>query len=152
MLVIFYFIAIFMVIVSGLSSVDAGVQLIYFAPGMGGGTMIAIHLVKWTRQPKVPIVVGSALIPIALGLIVMAVQNNNQGQVKGFMVMTGVGVGMTFGPLAIHARFSQPEERVAVVTALNLFVSAMIHSTRMTVLLKLSYMPQVFFTFASLTR
>ena len=34
MLVIFYFVAIFMVIVSGLSSVQAGVQLIYFAPGM----------------------------------------------------------------------------------------------------------------------
>ena len=38
------------------------------------------------------------------------------------MVMAGVGVGMTFGPLAIHARFSQPEERVAIVVALNLFV------------------------------
>ena len=37
--------------------------------------------------------------------------------------MAGVGVGMTFGPLAIHARFSQPEERVAIVIALNLFVS-----------------------------
>ena len=44
-----------------------------------------------------------------------------QGQINGFMVVAGVGVGMTFGPLAIHARFSQPEARVAVVTALNLF-------------------------------
>ena len=34
MLVIFYFVAIFMVIVSGLSPVKAGAQLIYFAPGM----------------------------------------------------------------------------------------------------------------------
>ncbi len=34
MLVIFYFVAIFMVIVSGKSAVDAGVQLIFFAPGM----------------------------------------------------------------------------------------------------------------------
>lgn len=37
--------------------------------------------------------------------------------------MAGVGVGLTFGPLAIHARFSQPSERVAIVVALNLFVS-----------------------------
>lgn len=36
MLVIFYFIAIFMVIVTGLSAVQAGIQLIYFAPGMVG--------------------------------------------------------------------------------------------------------------------
>lgn len=34
MLVIFYFVAIFMVIVSGLTAVQAGIQLIYFAPGM----------------------------------------------------------------------------------------------------------------------
>lgn len=34
MLVIFYFVAIFMVIVNGLNAVQAGVQLIYFAPGM----------------------------------------------------------------------------------------------------------------------
>lgn len=72
-------------------------------------------------QPKFPIVVGSLLIPIALGLISRGMELNKQGQINGFMVMTGVGVGMTFGPLAIHARFSQPEERVAIVTALNLF-------------------------------
>lgn len=72
-------------------------------------------------QPKIPIVVGSLLIPIALGLISRGMDLNKQGQINGFMVMTGVGVGMTFGPLAIHARFSQPEERVAIVTALNLF-------------------------------
>jgi hypothetical protein len=34
MLVMFYFIAIFMTIVTGLSATKAGVQLIYFAPGM----------------------------------------------------------------------------------------------------------------------
>ena len=30
---------------------------------------------------------------------------------------------MTFGPLSVHARFSQPHDRVAIVVALNLFVS-----------------------------
>jgi hypothetical protein len=38
------------------------------------------------------------------------------------MVMTGIGIGLTAGSLAVHARFSQPEERVAVVSALTLFV------------------------------
>jgi len=46
---------------------------------------------------------------------------NDQGLVDGFMVLCGVGVGMTFGPLAIHARFSQPNDRVAIVVGLNLF-------------------------------
>jgi hypothetical protein len=143
MIVLFYFVAMFMVIVTGLTAVSAGVQLIYFAPGMGGGTIIAIAMIKHLRQvctraclhvsivgltmthpqPKYPICLGSLIIPIALGLLSMAVNANKQNQVNGFMVMAGVGVGMTFGPLAIHARFSQPEERVAIVVALNLFVS-----------------------------
>lgn len=41
-----------------------------------------------------------------------------------FMAMAGVGVGMGIGPLAVHARFSQPEDRVAIVSALTLFVSS----------------------------
>jgi len=35
--------------------------------------------------------------------------------------MAGAGVGMTFGPLAIQARFVQGDHRVAVVTGLSLF-------------------------------
>lgn len=40
MLVMFYFVAIFMTVVTGLSPTSAGVQLIYFAPGMVSYTFI----------------------------------------------------------------------------------------------------------------
>jgi len=63
------------------------------------------------------------LIPVGLGMLSWSMQKNNQGLVDAFMVVCGVGVGMTFGPLAIHARFSQPDDRIAVVIGLNLFVS-----------------------------
>lgn len=36
--------------------------------------------------------------------------------------MAGGGVGLTFSPLAVQARFSQADNRVAAVTGLNLFV------------------------------
>lgn len=52
MIVLFYFVAIFMVIVMGLTAASAGVQLIYFAPGMGAGTIIAITLIKKLRQVR----------------------------------------------------------------------------------------------------
>jgi len=42
----------------------------------------------------------------------------------GFLVMCGIGIGLTFGPLVIHAQFSQPDDRIAIVVALNLFVSS----------------------------
>ena len=39
-----------------------------------------------------------------------------------FMAMAGIGTGMLVGPLAVQARFSQPANRNAVVSALTLFV------------------------------
>ncbi|KIJ61324.1 hypothetical protein HYDPIDRAFT_116087 [Hydnomerulius pinastri MD-312] len=121
MLVMFYFVAIFMTIVAGYSPTKAGVQLVYFAPGMGAGSLISIRLISRLRQPKIPILLGSMILPISLGLIEWAMGNNNQNQVNGFLVFTGSGVGLTAGSLAIHARFSLPSDRVAIVNAMTLF-------------------------------
>ncbi|PSR81138.1 hypothetical protein PHLCEN_2v6473 [Hermanssonia centrifuga] len=124
MLVMFYFVAIFFIIVTGLSPTKSGVQLIYFAPGMGGGSLISIQLIKLARQPKYPIILGAIVCTVALGLISMGMDQNKENLVNGFMAMAGVGTGLSIGPLAIHARFSQPEDRVAIVSALSLFFRA----------------------------
>ncbi|KAI0070022.1 MFS general substrate transporter [Panus rudis PR-1116 ss-1] len=127
MTVMFYFVAIFMTIVNDYAPNKAGAQLLYFAPGLGGGSISAILLIKWTRQasihraPKIPIILSGIVSTISLGLISDAMHQNNTGRVNGFMAMAGVGVGLGIGPLAVHARFSQPEERVAIVAALTLF-------------------------------
>ncbi|KAL4262088.1 Major facilitator superfamily (MFS) profile domain-containing protein [Pleurotus pulmonarius] len=121
MIVMLYFVAIFMTIATGLSATNAGVQLLYFAPGMGGGSLLSSFMIKHLRQPKYPILFGGLLLPIALGLISMAMQQDRQNLVKGFMVLAGVGIGVAIGPLAIHARFSQPAERLAIVSAMLLF-------------------------------
>ncbi|PVF95953.1 MFS general substrate transporter [Serendipita vermifera] len=120
MLGIFYFVAIFYVIVNGQDAVNAGVQLLYFAPGIGIGAVVAIQLIKRIPQPKWPIIIGGILLPIGTGLLGQALYND-PGKVKGYLILTGVGVGITFGPLSYQARYSQPEERVAVVVATNLF-------------------------------
>ncbi|EPQ55182.1 MFS general substrate transporter [Gloeophyllum trabeum ATCC 11539] len=118
MMVMFYFVAIFMVIVTGLSPTQAGVQLIYFAPGMGAGSMISI----WITKPSRSVVIGSIITTVGLGLVSMAVEQNKQHLVDGFMVMTGAGVGLCLSSAVVHVRFSQPDERQAVVTALTLFM------------------------------
>ncbi|TFK90574.1 MFS general substrate transporter [Polyporus arcularius HHB13444] len=125
MIVMFYFVAIFFTIVGGLTGTAAGTQLLYFAPGLGAGSIISISLLKILRQPKPPIVLGSIIITVALGMISRGMDINSKGYVDGFLVMAGVGVGMSIGPLAIHCRFSQPESRVAVVSALGLFSRAL---------------------------
>ncbi|KAI0342108.1 MFS general substrate transporter [Trametopsis cervina] len=121
LLVMFYFVAIFFVIVSNLSPSQSGVQLIYFAPGMGGGSLLSIQLIRRLRQPKYPIVLGGIVSTVALGLISMGIEQEKQSLVNGFMAMAGVGTGLQVGPLAVQARFSQPAERNAVVSGLLLF-------------------------------
>ncbi|KAH9950575.1 MFS general substrate transporter [Amylocystis lapponica] len=125
MIVMFYFVAIFMTIVNGLSSTNAGVQLIYFAPGLGVGSLMQISFVKYFRQPKIPIVLGSTIMSIALGLISMGMDRNKQTWIDGFLALAGVGVGLSIGAIVVHIRFSQPEERIAVVSALGLFFRAL---------------------------
>ncbi|OBZ67215.1 putative MFS-type transporter YusP [Grifola frondosa] len=121
MLVMFYFVAIFMTVVTGLSSTLAGVQLIYFAPGLGVGSLMGITMLKFLRQPKYAIIAGGALMTVSLGLISMGMDHTKQSWINGFMAMCGVGVGLGIGSLVVHVRFSQPETRVAIVSALSLF-------------------------------
>lgn len=121
MLGIFYFVAIFYVIVQGRDPVGSGVQLLYFAPGIGLGVIISIRMIKRIRQPRSAIILANVLLPVGIGLLSQAMYTGNQGQIIGFMVMTGAGVGMGFGPLSYQARFSQPEDRTAIVVATNLF-------------------------------
>jgi len=124
MLGIFYFVSVQYVIVQGKTATNSGIGLLYFAPGMGAGVFISIRLLNWLRQPKYIIICGQAIIPIAIGFLSRAISLSNEAQIAGFMAMCGAGVGMTFGPLSIHARFLQPEDRVAIVVASNLFFRA----------------------------
>ncbi|KAH0836911.1 major facilitator superfamily domain-containing protein [Lanmaoa asiatica] len=69
MLVMFYFVSIFMTIVVGKNPAEAGIQLVYFAPGVGAGSLVSIRMIQKLRQPKYPILLGSLILPISLGLM-----------------------------------------------------------------------------------
>ncbi|KIO19830.1 hypothetical protein M407DRAFT_222177 [Tulasnella calospora MUT 4182] len=117
----FYFLAIYFSIVQAKSSTSSGVQLLYFAPGLGVGVIIALRMIAWLKQPKYPAILGSIIIPIAIGLITIALDHNSQGELSGFLALTGVGIGLTFAPLVLQARYCQPAERIAIVVSMNLF-------------------------------
>ncbi|KAF9237176.1 major facilitator superfamily domain-containing protein [Melanogaster broomeanus] len=72
------------------SSSEAGIQLLYFAPGLGGGIVLSIRMIKIFRQ----------------------------GEVNGFMAMAGVGVGLTSAASAVQARFTKPDH-VAIFRTLG---------------------------------
>ncbi|KAG8930724.1 hypothetical protein FRC01_002374, partial [Tulasnella sp. 417] len=98
----FYFLAIYFSIVQGLSATKSGVQLLYFSPGLGIGVVIALRMIKMLKQPKYPAILGGLIIPVAVGLLTVAIDNNNQKQLNGFLLFTAI-------------------QQVAAVVSMNLF-------------------------------
>lgn len=66
---------------------------------------------------------GQIVQVIAVGLLSLAVANDNHGEVKGFLAMAGTGIGLSMGMLEMQSRFLLPKEQNAVSTTMNLFVS-----------------------------
>lgn len=83
MLVMFYFISIFFAIVGGLTGTRSGAQLLFFAPGMGAGSLSSMILVKRLRQPKIPIILGGLIINVSLGLVSWAMNRNARSEIDG---------------------------------------------------------------------
>ena len=52
MIVMFYFVAIFFTIVGGLNGTEAGTQLLFFAPGLGAGSLSSIFMMRQLRQVR----------------------------------------------------------------------------------------------------
>lgn len=93
----FYYIAIYFTVVFGYSPQNAGKQLLYFLPGLGVGAWAAIFFIlKVFRGTKIILITGSIVMAVATGLFSMAVQQQNKGELFGFMAMMGVGVGMVY--------------------------------------------------------
>ncbi|KAI0064182.1 MFS general substrate transporter [Artomyces pyxidatus] len=121
LLVMFYFLSIFFTIVDGYSATKAGTSLLLFAPGMGAGSILSLSMIATTKQPKYPIMLGGIVSVVGLGLVSAGIKTDDQNSIKWALFTTGLGIGLTIGPTATHARFAQPEHRVAVVTAMTLF-------------------------------
>ena len=44
-----------------------------------------MRMISILRQPKYPILLGGIIIPIALGLVAMAIDHNKEGEIKGYV-------------------------------------------------------------------
>lgn len=62
-------------------------------------------MVKIVRQPRYSIWLAHTIMPIGVGFLSRALYIGSDRQIRGFMIMTGAGVGMGFGPLGAHSNF-----------------------------------------------
>jgi hypothetical protein len=100
----FYFISYYWQLAEGYSPSQAGVQLLYYTPGLGVGVYFAMFLCnKWPRQTFFPLLWGSIVEGVGLALLTYSISIRNQTMVKAFLAVAGAGTGLRFMPVVLHA-------------------------------------------------
>lgn len=100
---VFYFIGIYFTLVEAYPASKAGVQLLYYVPGLGAGVYAAIFLCNvWPRQTFWPLSVGTIIETVGIAVLTYAVSARHATLVNVMMVVAGAGTGMRFMPSNLH--------------------------------------------------
>jgi hypothetical protein len=101
---VFYFVGIWFAIVQKYNSGKAGVQLIFYTPGLGVGAYTAMFLCNiWPKATFWPLFFGSTLEPLGVGMLTWALSNGRINVVDGMLGFAGVGTGLRIMPGMLHA-------------------------------------------------
>ena len=118
---VFYFIGIYFSVVEGFEPSRAGLQLMYYIPGLGAGVYGTIFLCNvWPRHTFWPLSVGTLIEMTGLSVLAYAVRNRNTTLVNVMMAIAGVGTGMRFMPSNLHLA-GMFRDRIAAVYSLLRF-------------------------------
>ncbi|KAI1139500.1 MFS general substrate transporter [Hypoxylon sp. FL0543] len=116
---VLYFVDIYFTIVKGSKSSDAGVQLLYYTPGLGVGAYSSLFLCNiWPRQTFPPLFLGSVIEAVGVGLLAWALYFEHTPTIYGMMAMTGAGTGFRFMSGSLHAVGFSPEHKSNVMALL----------------------------------
>lgn len=100
----FYFISYYWQLAEGYSSSKAGVQLLYYTPGLGVGVYTAMFMCnRWPAQTFFPLFVGSIVEGVGLAVLTYAVSIRHGTLVSVFLAISGAGTGIRFMPVVLHA-------------------------------------------------
>ncbi|KKY15756.1 putative mfs multidrug transporter [Phaeomoniella chlamydospora] len=100
---IFYFIGIYFTLVENYDAGEAGVQLLYYIPGIAVGVYSAMFMSNiYPGSTFISIFLGTLIETAGIGLIVHAVEARNIAFVNGMMGLAGVGTGLRFMPAVLH--------------------------------------------------
>ncbi|KAI2995569.1 hypothetical protein CBS147346_9848 [Aspergillus niger] len=115
---IFYFISIYYILVAGYSTSKAGLELLYYIPGLGAGVYLAIYFCNgFPRQTFFPLLMGAVLSTVGLSVVAYAISAKETSLLSGMLVITGAGVGLRLMPSSLHTVGIWPE-RIAPAMSL----------------------------------
>lgn len=119
----FYFISVYFTIVFAYPPSKAGLQLLLYIPGLGGGVYAAMYMCnKYPLQTYPPLFLGTVVtVPVSLGMLTHALEIRNEGLILGMMAMSGFGYGICIMPVPLHAIARKPKQLASVVATLQFF-------------------------------
>ncbi|OAX79319.1 hypothetical protein ACJ72_06365 [Emergomyces africanus] len=108
---VFYFIGVYFTLVEAYPSGEAGVQLLFYIPGIGVGVYLAMFACNvWPAQTFAPLSAGTLVETIGVGLITWAVTTRNIPLINGMMALAGAGTGLRFMPSSLHVAGIWPDK------------------------------------------
>ncbi|OCL12045.1 MFS general substrate transporter [Glonium stellatum] len=120
----FYFISIYWEVAEGYAASEAGVQLLYYTPGLGVGAYSAMALCNlWPRQTFYPLFIGSVVEATGFGLITWAISIRHKALVNGMLALAGAGTGLRFMPVVLHAAGIWRTRLASVMSLLSFTIS-----------------------------
>lgn len=118
---VLYFVDLYFTLILGYSASKAGVQLLYYTPGIGGGVYAAMVFCNvWPRNTFLPLFLGSTIEAVGIGLLAWAIYTGRTGTIYGMVALSGVGTGLRFMPGTLHAVGFFPGSVAAVVSLMGI--------------------------------
>lgn len=100
----FYFLSYYWQLAEGYSPSKAGLQLLFYTPGLGVGVYSAVTMCNfWPGQTVFPLILGSVVEGVGLAVLTYSISIRHTVLVKVFVAVTGAGTGLRFMPSTLHA-------------------------------------------------
>ncbi|PWI73841.1 hypothetical protein PCL_09117 [Purpureocillium lilacinum] len=113
---VLYFCNIYFIAVKGNSSDKAGLQLLYFTPGIGVGIYLCSFLCnRWPRMTFPPLFLGTLIEMVGVGVLAWALYMERTATVFGMMALVGCGMGLRFMVAPLHGIGIFKAHRAAVI-------------------------------------
>ena len=117
----FYFAGIYFTLVEGFDAGKAGLQLLFYVPGIGVGVYTAIVMCNvHPRQTTWPLLIGTIVETGSIGALSWAVRARQRTAVNVLMGVAGFGTGIRFMPENLHLT-GMHRDKIAVILGLLSF-------------------------------
>ncbi|KAL4863960.1 hypothetical protein BDV12DRAFT_201603 [Aspergillus spectabilis] len=118
---VFYYVGVYFTLVEGYAASKAGVQLLYYIPGLGAGVYLAVYLCNNPpAQTFFPLTLGTIAETLGLALVTWGIRTQQTNIINGMMVLAGAGTGIRMMPANLHAAGVWPD-RIAAALSLMRF-------------------------------